>query len=133
METYSQSDNQYANKTYAALTRAQWEDVESRFHPREEELFGMVGNTANVESQIQNSDEFADQALTSAQRSQDMGLAMYGVTADTQTQKANDRGLSLAHAAAKAGGQNTVRRANYDRDMDILAGSSAGLREATGV
>ena len=132
METYSTSDKQYATKTYAAINRAQWDDYEARFQPKEDQLAGMIGNTANLQEQMDRGNELVDTAFGNAKQSQGLNLSMYGVTADTQTKEAQDRGLSLAHSSAKAGSQNDIRRSNYDRDIQILTGTSSGLREAAG-
>lgn len=129
----SKDDPQYASKTYAAISRAQWDDYEQRYQPIEDELVGMIGNTANLQDQLSRGDQLVDAAFGTAKQSQGLNLSMYGVASDAQTDAAHNRGLSLAHAAAKAGSQNTIRTSNYDRDLQILTGASSDVRSAAGV
>lgn len=122
---YSRDDSKYASKTMAALTRAEWDDYTTRFMPYEDQL-AQLATTGDVSSQISTARGLVDASFDQAKKSQSQGLEMYGVSADKQTQSANSRGLSLAHAASRAGADNTVRVTNYDRQNELMAGTQVG-------
>lgn len=122
---YSRDDSKYASNTMAALTRAEWDDYKTRFMPYESRL-AELATTGNVGEQITKAGGLVDASFGQARQSQQEGLEMYGVSADQQTEAANSRGLSLAHAASRAGAENTVRVTNYDRQNELMAGTQVG-------
>lgn len=123
--TYSRGDKEYASKTMAALTRAEWEDYKTRFQPYEKKL-KQLAIGGDVNTQIDTAKGLVDASFGQASAAMDQQLDKYGVSADQQTQQANNRSLSLSHASSLAGAENNVRLTNYDRQNELMAGSSVG-------
>lgn len=125
LEAIDPNDKQFASKTMAGVARAEWDDYKARFLPYEFTLsdiaMGKDGRDHTGEAL-----KLVGGAFDNAKAAQQQGLEMYGVSQQQDVQKANGRGLSLAHAATNAGVQNDVRTANYDRQMDVMAGSNVG-------
>lgn len=122
---YAESDDKYASKTMAALTRAEWDDYKTRFQPYELQLKDIALN-GDVGGQVDTALGLVDASFNTAAGKLDRGLEMYGAKQDQQTQAANSRGLSLAHAAARAGAENDVRLMHHDRQTEVMAGTQVG-------
>lgn len=123
---YSLNDKHFAEKTFAAVTRAQYADWEKRFLPRQRELMELAKNESLAKEQLARTDGLVANSLRQAQLGQDNRMARMGVA----TQKdSNDNSLGLRQSLITAGTKNATRTHEKDRQLGILTGADAGTRE----
>ncbi|WP_145500029.1 hypothetical protein [Yersinia bercovieri] len=115
-----------ASETYANLMRGQYNDWLTRFYPKQKELMGLATSGELMNQQLTRVSDSSANSLRAAQLGTQNQLARYGVT---QTVNPNDNSLGLRSALAMAGAKNGIREAEQDRQMNILTGGSASLRE----
>ncbi|HEN3614745.1 TPA: hypothetical protein U5E40_004073 [Yersinia enterocolitica] len=115
-----------ASDTYANLIRDQYNDWLTRFYPKQKELMGLATSGELMNQQLTRVSDSSASSLRSAQLGTQNQLARYGTT---QTANPNDNSLGLRSALATAGAKNGIREAEQDRQMNILTGGSASLRE----
>ncbi|MFB2830667.1 hypothetical protein ACE1BS_13815 [Aeromonas jandaei] len=117
----------YAADTYAKITRDQYQDWKTRFYPKQKELMELATNGQLLRDQLGRVDENNANALRSAQQATANRNARMGVEAQ-QTPGDNSQGLRMA--LMTAGTENGLREQEQARQMGILTGADAGLREA---
>ncbi|MFB2903786.1 hypothetical protein ACE1BH_02320 [Aeromonas jandaei] len=117
----------YAADTYAKITRDQYQDWKTRFYPKQKELMELATNGQLLRDQLGRVDENNANALRSAQQATANRNARMGVEAQ-QTPVDNSQGLRMA--LMTAGTENGLREQEQARQMGILTGADAGLREA---
>lgn len=115
----------YAADTYAKITREQYQDWKTRFYPKQQELMGLATNGQLLRDQLGRVDENNANALRSAQQATANRNARMGVSSN-----ANDNSQGLRAALMTAGTENGLREQEQARQMGILTGADAGLREA---
>ncbi|WP_447875200.1 hypothetical protein [Serratia fonticola] len=115
-----------AADTYARLIREQYDDWYNRFYPKQKELMELSTSGQLMNNQLARADANTQQALNTAQVGQQNQMARYGVA---QNQTAGDNSLGLRSALATAGAKNGIREGEQDRQMNILTGGSASLRQ----
>lgn len=115
----------YAADTYAKITREQYEDWKTRFYPKQKELMELATNGKLLQEQLGRVDENNANALRSAQQATANRNARMGVSSNT-----NDNSQGLRAALMTAGTENGLREQEQARQMGILTGADAGLREA---
>lgn len=115
-----------ASDTYANLIRDQYDDWLTRFYPKQKELMGLATSGELMNQQLTRVSDSSANSLQSAQLGTQNQLARYGTT---QTANPDDNSLGLRSALATAGAKNGIREAEQDRQMNILTGGSASLRE----
>lgn len=123
---YSLNDKRYAEKTYAAVTRGQYQDWEDRFLPKQRELMALAKDESLAKQQLARTDGLVANSLRQAQQGQDNQMARIGVT---RKQNTDDNSLGLRQALMTAGTKNATRSHERDRQMGILTGADAGTRE----
>lgn len=116
----------YAADTYANITREQYQDWKSRFYPKQQELMELATNGQLLHKQIGRVEENNTNALRSAQQATDNRNARMGVSGNIS----NDNSQGLRMALMTAGTENGLREQEQSRQMGILTGADAGLREA---
>jgi len=122
----SQSDDEYASKTYAQIIRSQYEDYVSRFQPYEARMMDLAQSrellndqlsriSANINSSFSNP-QFSAGALTTQR---------YGIrqNADESAFSTKQRGMDRALATAHA--KNNTRLANADMQQNMVTGGSS--------
>ncbi len=117
------SDNEYATKTQANLSRAQWDDYVKRFEPYEAQLASMVGNEQTLSDSLNAANASATSSFESAKQGFGMNLAKYGTSQDATEKAATDRSFNLNKSATQAGLRNSVRTQAYDRDIELMTGA----------
>ncbi|WP_033135603.1 MULTISPECIES: hypothetical protein [Aeromonas] len=117
----------YAADTYAKITREQYQDWKTRFYPKQKELMDLATNGKLLQDQLGRVDGNNANALRSAQQATANRNARMGVTAPTL---ANDNSQGLRSALMTAGTENGLREQEQARQMGILTGADAGLRES---
>ncbi|MFM5478578.1 hypothetical protein ACET81_21945 [Aeromonas veronii] len=115
----------YAADTYAKITREQYQDWKDRFYPKQKELMELATNGKLLQEQLGRVDENNANALRSAQQATANRNARMGVSSN-----ANDNSQGLRAALMTAGTENGLREQEQARQMGILTGADAGLREA---
>ncbi|MGY3855371.1 hypothetical protein [Aeromonas veronii] len=116
----------YAADTYAKITREQYQDWKTRFYPKQKELMDLATNGKLLQDQLGRVDGNNANALRSAQQATANRNARMGVTAPN----AQDNSQGLRMALMTAGTENGLREQEQARQMGILTGADAGLREA---
>ena len=117
----------YAADTYAKITREQYQDWKARFYPKQQELMELANNGQLLREQLGRVDENNANALRSAQQATANRNARMGLGTSSN---ANDNSQGLRMALMTAGAENGLREQEQARQMGILTGADAGLREA---
>lgn len=115
----------YAADTFAQITRESYQDWKNRFYPKQKELMELATNGKLLQEQLGRVDENNANALRSAQQATANRNARMGVS-----NNANDNSQGLRAALMTAGTENGLREQEQSRQMGILTGADAGLREA---
>ncbi|WP_434430329.1 hypothetical protein [Aeromonas veronii] len=115
----------YAADTFARVTRESYQDWKNRFYPKQKELMELATNGKLLQEQLGRVDENNANALRSAQQATANRNARMGVSSN-----ANDNSQGLRAALMTAGTENGLREQEQARQMGILTGANAGLREA---
>lgn len=115
----------YAADTFAQITRESYQDWKNRFYPKQKELMELATNGKLLQEQLGRVDENNANALRSAQQATANRNARMGVSSN-----ANDNSQGLRAALMTAGTENGLREQEQTRQMGILTGADAGLREA---
>ncbi|MFB2866311.1 hypothetical protein [Aeromonas sp. MdU4] len=117
----------YAADTFARITRESYQDWKARFYPKQKALMDLATNGKLLQDQLGRVDENNANALRSAQQATANRNARMGVAAP---QGSNDNSQGLRMALMTAGTENGLREQEQARQMGILTGADAGLREA---
>lgn len=115
----------YAADTFAQITRESYQDWKNRFYPKQKELMELATNGKLLQEQLGRVDENNANALRSARQATANRNARMGVS-----NNANDNSQGLRAALMTAGTENGLREQEQARQMGILTGADAGLREA---
>ncbi|MFL9704665.1 hypothetical protein [Aeromonas veronii] len=115
----------YAADTFAQITRESYQDWKNRFYPKQKELMELATNGKLLQEQLGRVDENNANALRSAQQATANRNARMGVSSN-----ASDNSQGLRAALMTAGTENGLREQEQARQMGILTGADAGLREA---
>ncbi|BBU05338.1 MULTISPECIES: hypothetical protein [Aeromonas] len=115
----------YAADKFAQITRESYQDWKTRFYPKQKELMELATNGKLLQEQLGRVDENNANALRSAQQATANRNARMGVSSN-----ANDNSQGLRAALMTAGTENGLREQEQARQMGILTGADAGLREA---
>ncbi|HFW4798342.1 TPA: hypothetical protein ACIBS5_003785 [Salmonella enterica subsp. diarizonae serovar 60-67:z35:-] len=116
----------YASDTYAQLVRDQYNDWLNRYYPEQKKLMDLGTNDQLMNAQLGRTDGIAAQSLRSAQLGMNNQMARYGTV---RAQDPQDNTLGLRSALAIAGAKNGIREAQQDRQMNILTGGAAPVRQ----
>ncbi|WP_314727652.1 hypothetical protein [Serratia quinivorans] len=87
---------------------------------------GLATSGQLMNDQLVRADANTQQTLNTAQVGQQNQMARYGVA---QAPTTGDNSLGLRSALATAGAKNGIREGEADRQMNILTGGSASLRQ----
>lgn len=117
----------WASDTYARLTREQYQDWLTRFYPKQKELMQLATNGQLLTQQLGRVEQNNTNALRAAQQATANRNARMGVA---PAQNPQDNSQSLRMALITAGTENGLREQEKNRQLGILTGADAGLREA---
>lgn len=117
----------YAADKFATITRESYQDWKNRFYPKQQELMELATNGQLLRDQLGRVDQNNQNSLAAAKQATDNRMARMGVAT---SQNANDNSQGLRMALMTAGTENGVREQEQSRQMGILTGADAGLREA---
>ncbi|WP_435130938.1 hypothetical protein [Plesiomonas shigelloides] len=117
----------WASDTYARLTREQYQDWLARFYPKQKELMQLATNGQLLTQQLGRVEQNNANSLRAAQQATANRNARMGVA---PAQNPQDNSQSLRMALMTAGTENGLREQEKNRQLGILTGADAGLREA---
>ncbi|HHQ4786428.1 hypothetical protein ACSZND_00045 [Aeromonas hydrophila] len=117
----------WASDTFAKITREQYQDWLTRFYPKQKELMGLATSGQLLREQLGRVEGNNVNALRAAQQATANRNARMGVTTSTNPQD-NSQGLRMA--LITAGTENGLREQEKERQIGILTGADAGLRDA---
>ncbi|MCX2533690.1 hypothetical protein OQ486_09395 [Plesiomonas shigelloides] len=117
----------WASDTYARLTREQYQNWLTRFYPKQKELMNLATNGQLLTQQLGRVEENNANSLRAAQQATANRNARMGVATQQNPQ---DNSHNLRMALMTAGTENGLRDQEKDRQIGILTGADAGLREA---
>lgn len=119
-----------ASDTYANLTRQQYQDWQNTYYPHLQQLMTQATDGSLMNQQLARVDQNQQQALSTATVGAANQAARYGATAMNNQQ---DNSSGLKAALATAGAKNGTREAQQDRELNILTGGNASLRQALNI
>jgi len=117
----------YAADKFATITRDSYQDWKNRFYPKQQELMELATNGQLLRDQLGRVDQNNQNSLAAAKQATDNRMARIGVSTN---QSADDNGQGLRMSLMTAGTENGLREQEQARQMGILTGADAGLREA---
>ncbi|QNF19559.1 hypothetical protein FT688_02685 [Aeromonas hydrophila] len=117
----------YAADKFAQITRDSYQDWKTRFYPKQKELMELATNGQLLREQLGRVDQNNQHALAAAKQATDNRMARMGVS---PSQGVDDNSQGLRMALMTAGTENGLREQEQSRQMGILTGADAGLREA---
>lgn len=112
----------YASDKYANIVREQYNDWKTRYYPEQQKLMSLATDNSLMNAQLNRTSTIAANAVSSAEQAQSNQISRMGVATQTNT---NDNSSSLSSALAQAAAKNGTRSAAEERNLSILAGSSA--------
>ncbi|HBZ9867368.1 TPA: hypothetical protein MND73_004298 [Salmonella enterica subsp. houtenae] len=116
----------YASDTYAQLIHEQYDDWLSRYYPKQKDLISLATNNQLMNQQLARTDGIASGSLQSAQLGLSNQMARMGVQQRVNPQ---DNTQGLRNVLAVAGAKNGIREAEQDRQLNILTGGTAPVRQ----
>ena len=110
----------YAQQTFAALTRQQWDDYLRNYVPVENELIRYATDPNVVSDAVMNARTAVAQSFDAQAGIQERQLRGLGVTLDGQEQRAVDRSTGLARSLADVTAANITTERVRDRQQALL-------------
>ncbi|HHS83557.1 MAG TPA: hypothetical protein ENK38_01330 [Gammaproteobacteria bacterium] len=109
----------YAQEKYAKLNREDWEDYQSRYVPRENQIISDINNEEVQKADaVQRSDEITDAVFDSSTGAAVRNSARYGgMTAEQRG--SFDKTMAVGKAGVKVGNRNKVRQETDDRMLGL--------------
>jgi hypothetical protein len=123
----------YASDKYANIVRQQYTDWKTRYYPEQQKLMSLATDNSLMNAQLNRTSTNAANAVSSAEQAQSNQMSRMGVATSIN---GNDNSSSLNTSLAVASAKNGTRSAAEERNLSILAGSTArsyttGLTEDT--
>lgn len=122
----------YAGDTFAALTRAQWQDYVSQFVPLENQLIQYATDPGVVSNAMQKASTNVNQSFDAAQASAARRLKGYGVTLSPEEEAAQKRSFGLARSLADVQAQGLARDMTLTRQRSVLGNPAPQAGNTTG-
>jgi hypothetical protein len=117
---YNPSSPNYANDTFAAITRQQWQDYVSNFVPIENQLIKYATDPTQPAQAMQSASQGVQQAFAQQPGIQARQFAALGVTPGADETAADNRQTGLQRSLADVQAQNTARDLTKQRQESIL-------------
>jgi len=117
---YNPSDPNYANDTFAAITKQQWNDYVSNFVPIENQLIKYATDPTQVTTAMQDASTGVQQAFAQQPGIQQRQFKALGVTPGADETAAATRQTGLQASLADVQAQNTARDLTKQRQESIL-------------
>lgn len=110
----------YANDTFAAITREQWNNYVNTFVPIENQLIKYATDPTVVSDAMKDASTGVNQAFDAQQGATQRKLKGLGVTLSGDEQAAQTRSMGLTRGLADVQAQNTARDLTVQRQQSIL-------------
>jgi hypothetical protein len=110
----------YANDTFAAITRDQWQNYVSTFVPIENQLIKYATDPTVVSNAMSDASQGVNQAFDAQQGATQRRLKGLGVSLSPDEQVASTRATGLQRGLADVQAQNTARDLTVQRQQSIL-------------
>ncbi len=110
----------YANDTFAAITREQWQNYVSTFVPIENNLIKYATDPTVVSDAMKDASTGVNQAFDAQQGATQRRLKGLGVQLSGDEQAAQTRSMGLTKSLADVQSQNTARDLTVQRQQSIL-------------
>lgn len=110
----------FAQQTFAALTRQQWDDYLRNYVPVENELIQYATDPNAVSDAVLNARTAVDQGFDAQAGIQQRRMRGLGITLAPDEQRAVDRSNSLARSLADVSAANLTTQRVQDRQQALL-------------
>lgn len=110
----------FAQQTFAALTRQQWDDYLRNYVPIENELINYATDPNQVQNAVLNARTAVDQSFDVQAGIQQRQLRGLGVTLAPDEQRAVERSTGLARSLADVSAANLTTQRVTDRQRSVL-------------
>lgn len=111
--------NSYQNAT-ADLTRAQWEDFQTRFLPVQNDLLALADNNQLLTEQLDRNQNNINSSFASSKQGESIRMGRYGLTPENSIQNKNNTNLLKNLTTASV--NNETRSAVDDLQNKIITG-----------
>lgn len=122
------SDGKYASRTFAAISRAQFEDYKRRYRPLENQLIAAYDNPNDRRRLIGEAQGLVTQGFANADAQFKRRAAGLGATLTPEQQQSYSRGQKLRQGLSQVQAVNSTTRRLRDRDLTLLGGSALPQR-----
>lgn len=112
--------NDYAGRSYEALTRSMWDSYVANFMPYENKLIEYATDPAVVTNAMAEASEMVGNSFDAQQQATQRRLKGLGLSLDADEQKAADRSYGLAKSLADVTAQNVAGQRTRERQQSIL-------------
>lgn len=124
------SGPQSAQRTFAALTRQQWDDYLANFVPIENVLIDYATNPQTVSDAVMQARTDVAQSFEQQPAIQERRLRGLGLTLDADEQRAADRQMGLARSLADVNAANQVADRTRDRQRSLMGNPAPSIQGA---
>ncbi len=124
------NDKEYASRTFAAISRAQFEDYKRRYRPLEQQLVGAYDNPADRTRLTSEAVGLVNQGFVNADAQFRRRSAGLGATLNPEQQQSYSRSQNLRKGLSQVQAANSTVRRLRDRDLTLLGGSALPQRNA---
>lgn len=123
-EKHNRQDKRYAEKTYADLIEAEYQDYLTRYKPAQEQYVDLATSTELLDEQLSRISIRGDKAFDLANASKKLTLGRYGVTESAEQTDQYQKQNQLSSALSMAQQKNSARVHHGDRQMAMMTGAS---------
>jgi hypothetical protein len=120
----------FAQQTFAALTRQQWDDYLSYYVPVENELIQYATDPDVVKNAVMNARTDVAQSFDAQVGADERRRRGLGVTLEADEQRAVDRSSSLARSLADVSAANLTTERVRDRQQSLLGNPAPSIQGA---
>lgn len=120
----------FAQQTFAALTRQQWDDYLRNFIPIENELINYATNPQTVQDAVMNARTDVGRSFDVQQGVQARRLRGLGIDLAPDEQAAVDRQTGLARSLADVSAANLTTERVRDRQQSLLGNPAPNIRSS---
>lgn len=120
----------YAQDMRAYLRREEYEDLQRRFYPVEDQLISDVSGRDQLDERLASVRAKNSKYYELAKSSADTKRQRYGVTLSNEEKTANNNEMQAQQALSDMTARNNTRTHIYDRNLNVIGGS--GARQALG-
>ncbi len=116
-----------AARTFAALTRQQWNTYLSEFVPIENQMIEYATSDATVGNAITQARQDVATSFDQQPAMQARQLRGLGLTLDADEQRASDRSTGLARSLADVGAGNFAAQRTRERQQSVLGNPAPSI------